>query len=187
MLTAGHCFDKQNNPFGWVTPFRGGQQIEPSEIALNMHVNFNYQIDGRTHALRQEEKFSVQKLVEYRSGNLDYAIIRLAPNENGEIPGAKYNKRQIATEMPEDGEIVTILQHPAGRPKKIEAGTGTTFGDDFATYSDVDTLGGSSGSGVLNSQGLIVAVHTNGGCGPTSGENLALPIRRIASLSDIIE
>jgi Trypsin-like peptidase domain len=192
LLTAGHCFNKQNDPFGWVTPSRivNDQRvfIEPGEIALNMHVNFNFQVDGQTLLLRDATVFPIEELVEYGiPDGLDYAIVRLGQDDSGALPGPRFGIRSVAAALPQDGELVTILQHPAGRPKKVEAGTATTFGDFDVQYADIDTLGGSSGSGVLNTQGELVAVHTNGGCGPTSGSNRALSVRTIASSSDVIQ
>ena len=46
-LSAGHCFDSVNEPDGWQVPKTNGTNdpIQPKEIARNMHVNFNYQVD----------------------------------------------------------------------------------------------------------------------------------------------
>jgi hypothetical protein len=70
----------------------------------------------------------------------------------------------VATSDPGTGAAITIIGHPNAAPKQIEAGTVASFSTNYLRYGNVDTLGGSSGSGVLNSLGQIVGVHTNGGC-----------------------
>ena len=61
------------------------------------------------------------------------------------------------------------MGHPAGVPKRVEAGPALAPSGNLIRYDDIDTQGGNSGSGVLRaSDGRIVGVHTNGGCGPSS-------------------
>lgn len=178
-LTAGHCFDERSS-----APQINGtsQSIPPAEIAANMHVNFNYQFDP-TGRLRPEREFAVIELVEYRLDNLDYAIVRLAGN-----PGDIYGWATISQVDAEEGDMLCIIQHPLGRPKRIEAGPAFHFHDDRLGYDDIDTERGSSGSGILKSpEGVIVGVHTNGGCEPDhTGHNHGYRISSILRASPII-
>ena len=158
-LTAGHCFDQNAN--GWTVPRQNGTNnpIQPNEIATNQHVNFNYQVD-QNGALRTEQSFPILQLLEYRLGGLDYAIVRLGGN-----PGVSFGHANISGLDANIGDTICIIGHPAGLPKRIEAGPVTDFHDTRIGYNDIDTLGGNSGSGILRSfDGLIVGVHTNGGC-----------------------
>jgi V8-like Glu-specific endopeptidase len=184
-LTAGHCFDQSGG--GWIRPVDNttGVTISPAEIATNMHVNFNYQVDP-SGTLRAEQSYPVLNLVEYRLGGLDFAIVQLGGN-----PGATWGTTQIATTDAAPNDMLCIIGHPAGWPKRIEAGpclkvTGTSI-----RYDDIDTLGGNSGSGVLRaSDGLVVGVHTNGGCGPHSpgiGYNFGVAISAIIAQSPTIQ
>ena len=184
-LTAGHCFDQSGG--GWIRPVDNvtGATISPAEIATNMHVNFNYQVDP-AGTLRAEQSYPIQSLVEYRLGGLDFSIVRLGGN-----PGAAWGTTQVATTDAAPGDMLCIIGHPAGWPKRIEAGpclnvTGTTI-----SYNDIDTLGGNSGSGVLRaSDGRIVGVHTNGGCGPSSpgvGSNSGVRITSIIAQSPSLQ
>lgn len=177
-LTAGHCFDQ--NPNGWTVPRQNGTSlpIPSSEIATNMHINFNYQFEPNGSTLRTAESFPVLDLIEYRLGGLDFAIIRLGGN-----PGDTYGFTQISPIDANIGDMLAIIQHPAGVPKRIEAGSLFHFHDTRLGYDNIDTLGGSSGSGVLQeSTGKIVGVHTNGGCStPAIGHNHGL---RISSIKD---
>ncbi len=159
-LTAGHCFDQSGSvPLDNATH----SAISPQEIATNMHVNFNYQVDP-SGTLRAEQSYPVLELVEYRLGGLDFAIVRLGGN-----PGATWGSTKISTGDASSGDMLCIIGHPAGWPKRIEAGPCLDVTGSIIKYDDIDTLGGNSGSGVLRaSDGKIVGVHTNGGCGAAS-------------------
>lgn len=185
-LTAGHCFDQSNG-----VPQDDGQPIPPDEIATSMHVNFNYQVDP-SGDLRQEREFDVVNLVEHRRNGLDYAVVELAGS-----PGSQFGTADLASTDAEQGDALCIIQHPDGLPKKIEAGTATHIharstsgylGADYFGYGDIDTLGGSSGSGILRSpDGKLVGVHTNGGCsGTRSGHNHGVKISDILAASSAL-
>ncbi|MEJ7640550.1 MAG: trypsin-like peptidase domain-containing protein, partial [Singulisphaera sp.] len=180
-LSAGHCFD--SNPPGWVVPRTNGTNnpIPPAEIAQNMHVNFNFQRDPNGN-LRAEQQIAITQLLEHRLGGLDYAIVRLAGN-----PGDAFGTTRLARRDPTIGEMSAIIGHPAGLPKQIEAGPITAVQGNVIRYNDTDTLGGNSGSGVLlNSEGTIVGVHTNGGCAgtnPETGFNIGQRILALRAVS----
>jgi V8-like Glu-specific endopeptidase len=184
-LTAGHCFDQTGG--GWNRPVDNttGAAISPAEIATNMHVNFNFQVDP-TGTLRVEQLFPILNLVEYRLGGLDFAIVRLGGN-----PGATWGMTQVATTDAAAGDMLCLIGHPAGWPKRIEAGPCLNLSGATITYDDIDTLGGNSGSGVLRaSDGRIVGVHTNGGCGPGSpgvGSNSGVRITSIIAQSPTLQ
>ncbi|MCZ6856589.1 MAG: trypsin-like peptidase domain-containing protein [Gemmatimonadetes bacterium] len=158
-LSAGHCFDRTGN--NWQRPLQNGTNdvILPQEIATNMHVNFNYQVDSNG-VLRNEQSFPVLSLVEYRLGGLDFAVVRLSGN-----PGDTFGWTPVSPTDASEGDMLCIIQHPAGVPKRIEAGPLFHLHDSRMGYDSIDTLGGTSGSGILKSpDGNIVGVHTNGGC-----------------------
>lgn len=181
-LTAGHCFD--SNPGGWQVPRIDGTSdpIPPEEIATRMHVNFDYQVDPDGD-LRDEVEFDIVDLVEYRPGGLDVAIVRLAGN-----PGARFGIGAIAADDPDVDDMLAIIGHPAGEPKRIEAGPVFEFDGDRIRYNDIDTLGGNSGSAVWHApSGEIVGVHTNGGCNTDgSGSNFGVRISRIREESPTV-
>ena len=175
LLTAGHCFDQVDDPLGWRVPRVNGTNdlIPPAEIALNMHVDFNYQRDANG-VLRQELRFGVQALVEYRLGGLDFAIVRLTGS-----PADTFGIGVSATGDATEGETVCIIGHPAGMPKRIEAGPISAYSGNQIRYNDIDTLGGNSGSAIWHpSSGTIVGVHTNGGCHDI-GYNYGVRISRL--------
>jgi hypothetical protein len=61
-------------------------------------------------------------------------------------------------------ERLAIIQHPRGRPKVIAEGRYLDSCNQLVFYADLDTLVGSSGAGVLNSQGHLLGIHTDGDC-----------------------
>ena len=180
-LTAGHCFDQTGG--GWQRPRVNGTMniISSAEIAGNMHVNFNYQFDPNGN-LRPAQSFPITALVEYRLGNLDFAVCRLQGN-----PGAVFGTTQISTVDANATDMLCIIQHPAGVPKRIEAGPLLHLHDDRVGYASIDTLGGTSGAGVLGPNGTLVGVHTNGGCSPNAiGHNHGFRITSIINASPTV-
>jgi len=178
-LTAGHCFDQSAN--GWDLPkVNGTNDVIPStEIATRMHVNFNFQVDP-SGTLRPQQEFPVAQLTEYRLGGLDFAILRLTGN-----PHQTFGIGTVATVDAAVNSMLAIIGHPAGVPKRIEAGPLTSFSGNSVQYNDIDTLGGNSGSAIWSSpDGQIVGVHTNGGCTTSgSGSNSGMRISSLLSAS----
>jgi hypothetical protein len=120
-LTAGHCFDRFGG--GWERPSRNNEVISSQEIATLMQVNFNYQIDPSTEKPRPDDRFPIVGLLEYRENGLDYAILQLGRNEQGELPTEKYGTLNLSPQdLTHKGSMLCVIQHPNGNPKKIEAG-----------------------------------------------------------------
>lgn len=61
-------------------------------------------------------------------------------------------------------ERLAIIQHPRGKPKVITEGRYLDSCNQLVYYADLDTLVGSSGAGVLNLQGHLLGIHTDGDC-----------------------
>lgn len=183
MIACGHLFDQTGG--GWERPRQNGTTniITPQEIARNMHVNFNYQVDA-SGTLRAEQSFPIIDLIEYRLGGVDMAICRIGGN-----PGAIFGRTQISPTDAAVSDMICIIGHPAGHPKRIEAGPVTSLSGNFIRYNDIDTLGGNSGSGILRaSDGRLVGIHTNGGCtpaspGPSGGSNYGQRITAVIAAS----
>jgi Trypsin-like peptidase domain len=172
-LTAGHCFDINSN--GWTTPSRrvGNNfvSLTPQEIAPLMHVNFNYQRDAtqcvdpndeRTCPIRTPDIYPIVRLLEYRRGNLDYAIVELGPGANGRFAGDRFPHRifDVTPAVLAQATLLTIIQHPNGVPKRIGAGRQLRISGNSVFYSQIDTLGGSSGAAVIDQAGRVIGVHT---------------------------
>jgi V8-like Glu-specific endopeptidase len=180
-LTAGHCFAQ--DPDGWIVPRIDGTNdpISRTEIALNMHVDFRYQLDASGND-QVPMSVPIIELVEDRLGDQDYAIVRLANN-----PGLTFGLTAIAAADAAPGQMLCIMGHPEGVPKRIEAGPLTKMEANTIQYDDIDTRGGNSGSGILaDPGGQIVGVHTTGGCGVSSGTNRGVRISALLNSSPIL-
>jgi hypothetical protein len=85
-------------------------------------------------------------------------------------------------------ERLAIIQHPRGMPKVIAEGTFLDSCDQLVYYSDLDTLVGSSGAGVLNRQGYLLGVHTEGDCDDEGhGANWGWTARAIVEASPYLQ
>jgi V8-like Glu-specific endopeptidase len=214
LLTAAHCFAQ--NPKGYLTPARrvGSTVVllPPPELAQLMLVEFNYQRDAskcgnpaqpRTCPERRPDVYPIVRLLEYSrpvpnspEDSFDYAIAELGPGLAGEVLGKlpgeryKYLERDSTEVSLQNADMLTIIQHPNGDPKRIAAGqhlgldtTGTKI-----YYSDVDTMEGSSGAAVLDRSGRIIGVHTSGGCDKPAANllNSGVTLKALSEVSDLL-
>jgi len=183
-LTAGHCLDPSNTG-SWKLPHeKGGVELRPAELAREFVVQFRYEVSPDSDAPNSVNSADVLRLEEYRTEGLDYAILRLSGN-----PGMQNGKTRISPRDAQPGARIAILQHPAAAPMKVGAGTVARLRGSTLTYDTIDTLGGSSGAGILDAEtGKLVGVHTNGGCTKTAGgENSGVTIRALTAVSPILQ
>ena len=150
-LTANHCI---------------GADIEED------YVVFNYQND-KNGKIPKEVAYRVLREVE-NGGRLDYSVLEIADD-----PGSTLGYSNMRFSDADNKEKLVIIQHPKGMTKKIDAGPAESIRGNYLYYM-VDTQGGSSGSGVLDTSGDILAVHTNGGCRSAgSGRNSGVRLSKI--------
>lgn len=163
-LTASHCIDRS--------------------VTKDKYAVFNYETKAGSKDLLEQDHYKVTEVVEdgvYGRG-LDYAILKLEG-----APGEKYGFTGVKAYMPKNEHLLTIIQHPRGLPKKIESGPNKGSAGKYMKYADLDTEPGSSGSGVLDKDGYLVGVHTNGGCYSGGGANKGVKMTEILKLSDVIK
>jgi hypothetical protein len=160
-LTAGHCLSPFPPDPSWEVPRIEGsnQPIPSSEIARNMKVEFNYQLDQLGND-RKPEPFPISELVEHvYSVDIDYAIVRLEGT-----PGQRFGVARVSARKVPPGDRICIIGHPQGALKRIGAGVASEYIGNRFYYRDIDTEGGTSGSGILGSpEGPLVGVHIAGG------------------------
>lgn len=157
-LTAGHC-------------------VEPEHTFLQVEMNYQ---DTNSGAPRDIEWFNVTEVVEDEIAGLDYAILRVQGD-----PGLRFGMTTPVARSVDTGTQLAIIQHPAGIRKVIDAGTALSSAGDRLYYGNIDTYGGSSGSGILDDQGNLVAVHAFGGCN-SRGANSGTLIKDIANVSPVL-
>jgi V8-like Glu-specific endopeptidase len=189
-LTAGHCFDVQTS--GWISPSRltNGHLVAlpPTEMAPLMHVNFNYQLDGQTNQIRIPDVYPIVRLIEHRNGSLDYAVVELGTGADGNFPSSRFPQEafDVSSTALSAASMLTLIQHPDGHPKVVGAGTRLTVSGNRISYSDIDTLNGSSGAGIVSETGRLIGVHTNGGCTVGGGANFGVTANAISRVSNTV-
>jgi V8-like Glu-specific endopeptidase len=173
LVTAGHCFIPDYGTSVWPRQNGTSTPITAAQGATEMRVEFNYQLDAAGNP-RTMTVSDITELVEQQPGGSDFALFTVAGT-----PGDTFGRTVVSPFTMKVGDEVALIQHPAGRPKQIHAGPLVTASTSVLEYSDADTLGGSSGSGILNTTtGFLQGVHTGGGCGST-GANSGIPISTI--------
>lgn len=88
----------------------------------------------------------------------------------------------------QSSDLLAIIQHPRGGPKVIAEGQLLGECQGVINYTDLDTVVGSSGAGVLNRQGYLVGVHTDGDCAADgSGANRGWTAASIVQASSYLQ
>lgn len=110
------------------------------------------------------ERFVVDTKPVERDPVLDYAILKVRGS-----PATKYGTIKLAAASAEPGQSMVVVHHPAGRPKVMSRFRCLALaeqGSDQMLKHRCDTMGGSSGSLLVSSEGTIVALHHSGGLIP---------------------
>src|SRR5262249_42484603 len=141
-LSAGHC-----------------------KFANNQTVQFDFQ-NTASGTARTPVSFTVSGVVESQNdGTFDYAIVRLRG-----FPGREFGHATIAAIDPPAGSLLIEIGHPSGKPKRVATGPLPDYkspnGANWLRYQ-IDDNPGSSGSGIMNADGQIVALDTTVGCSTT--------------------
>jgi len=154
VMTAGHCIDTQ-----------------AANTCDKVSVIFNHQEAGGSLPPTSEmPTYDCVEIIDQTLGTGvdnadDYALFMVS----GE-PGETFGYLEVDFRPPVLNEAITIIGHPNLLPQVISAGEVVAVYD-HRTYYDADTAGGSSGSPVLDANGQVIAVHTNGDCTGGGGAN----------------
>ncbi|HET7543417.1 MAG TPA: trypsin-like peptidase domain-containing protein [Polyangiaceae bacterium] len=182
-LTAGHCLDSDDSGAWQLPREKAGIPLSPAQLAREFTVEFRREVAADSHAVGKGDTVEVLRLEEYRLQGVDYAILRLSDH-----PGLRNGVTRISPSDARPGSTIAILQHPAALPMKVGAGPVAHVQDSKIFYDAIDTLGGSSGAGILEaSTGKLVGIHTNGGCTRSGdGENFGVTIAALIAASPMI-
>jgi V8-like Glu-specific endopeptidase len=134
--------------------------VMPSaELLPGALFRFNYQENFNGEAQQPREYRAKVNGLYHANQALDYAVIQL----EGE-PGKEWGWLSLLPRNISKDERVNIIQHPDGQPKQISLQNNFVeyVGGDVVQYV-TSTMGGSSGSPVLNDGWEVVALHHAGG------------------------
>ena len=207
VLTAGHCIsprfwqDERKVRVPVVRDRRGSSRpIRATELARLMQVEFNFQHrylaeTGTFQFASQRDDYLTARVTEVISADyrrettsraVDYALLRIETADDDRrryLEETALGLGRLKYTPPARHDPIAIIQHPGGFEKKIATGQMFALRDWRLYYNDVSTEGGSSGAGVFDAAGRLVAIHTRGGCAAASGANKGMSLQR---LKDVI-
>ncbi|MEL6104396.1 MAG: trypsin-like peptidase domain-containing protein [Planctomycetota bacterium] len=145
VMTAAHVIE----------PFRSSEQA-----ARHVRLRFDYAIleSDPNEGVEYRLEPGVWLIEDGSASNLDYAILKLAPNPDDPRKRLPVELSKSATT---EGHPLMIVQHPDAQPLKLASGVVGEAEDACIRY-EVNTEPGSSGSPCLNIGLQAVGVHTHG-------------------------
>ena len=141
---------------------------------------------GRIQHPGEEDIYDIdQDSIVYRNGGIgnDYAVMKVLPNKvTGALAGDVQGYYNVSFDKPSVGEIIRITGYGLDRndndrnlAQQTHTGEITVAGSrsNASQMNHVaDTMGGNSGSSIINEvTGEVVAIHTHGGCSSRGGSN----------------
>lgn len=195
VLTAAHCFEPigpgiPNYVAGIspITPRKVAGSSSPSDYvdsatnakAMYVQLDFQEKANNQYKVNDSGKQYMIKELVEFKLDDLDFAVVSIE-NPSDTLTTIDVGKKDFTL-----NDKAIIIQHPAGTPKKVDVGNITKFQGVAAMYNNIDTRGGSSGSGVLDKNGVLRAVHVSGGCQFGAG-NWAVRIESILKHSKTLQ
>ncbi|WP_127717567.1 serine protease [Halobacteriovorax sp. HLS] len=141
---------------------------------------------GRIQHPGEEDVYEIdQDSIVYKNGGIgnDYAVMKVLPNKKtGAYAGDVQGSYNVSFEKPNVGDIIRITGYGLDRNDRVrnlaqQTHTGEiTVAGSRSNASQMnhiaDTMGGNSGSSIINEiTGEVVAIHTHGGCSSRGGSN----------------
>lgn len=166
LATAGHCTNLNAMVVQFNVPLS-----DPNGSAIHPHPNYQFAVDmSRTSSTGPGMP------------GTEYGLLQVFPNPNTGLTPYESQKEtlSLASVAPLPGEFVRVtgfgnLSPLSNQPPELNqtmrthAGPVVTSTAGLISYQ-ADTTGGNSGSPVIHDQsGLVVGLHTHGGCSTTAG------------------
>ncbi len=145
---------------GWL--YTNNHVIPTKEVAGVTLAQFNYNEDMGGKLLKSYS-YELDVSTFYTDKALDVTRIKVREIE-GFPPLSHWGQLKLTDEAPNEGDHVTIIQHPAGGPKQIalnENRVTNIYGPNVQYTTDTEP--GSSGSPVFNDNWEVVGIHHSGG------------------------
>jgi V8-like Glu-specific endopeptidase len=142
--------------------------LESADAAADAALEFDYEFDerGRERRARLFQFDPGRLFLNFqREGELDYAVVAVAPGRTGAPPAKGRGHLPLIAQRgkAQNGEPLNLIHHPAGARKRITVRDSRLLGvDDHTLHYSGDTLGGSSGAPVFNDQWEVVGLHFGG-------------------------
>lgn len=180
-ITAGHC-------------------EEVLEIA---EFNTPASVDGKPQASALEDVYEIDQssIVKENAGpGKDWAVFKFKRNEiTGKLPGELQGHYNVSFKTPKRGIELVITGY--GRDTAdadrnfaqqtnsgLLKGVGSIWRGKTVLEHTVDTMGGNSGSSIINSENdEIIGIHTHGGCHSSGGANMGTLISKHSELKAAIK
>jgi len=166
--------------------------FETADDARHAVAEFNYRLDVRG-APMPSTRFQVRPDLYFTSAPppLDYALVAVAPlSQDGALPLTNFGYHRLIEEpgKAREGDWVTIIQHPNGRPRQFAIRENELLKtlDQHLWYAS-DTAPGSSGAPVFNDSFQIVALHHSGVARKKDDQYILLDGRKVDSLDGVPE
>ena len=143
--------------------------INSRRLLSETTVFFNYQKDINDR-IEKSESFELDKDFFYTSADNDWAIVRVAGN-----PVERFGYIDLVSSSVSVDDCVNIIQHPGGEYKQISLYHNVVaYADENRIRYLTDTLPGSSGAPVFDSNWQVVALHHSGGYFPAKNGSKVL-------------
>lgn len=207
VLSAGHCIAHEDYTAKNLKPpavlnADGSHRryFTKEEFAKLLKVDFNFQytfISASNPFVvgKEAQPFSVpvDSLIKARYGYSDgryrdYMVLRLK-RVRDDLGDYALGLRNIDYNYLPSRAPIAVVQHPGGDFKKIATGNLRNTDGPRMFYSNLSTSGGSSGAGIVNKQGKLVGIHSEGGCGnPKLGNaNRGWSVSTVKTILDAIK
>ena len=167
-LTAGHNFDQSGG--GWTRPLQNGTFNTISEIATNMHVNFNFQVDPNG-VLRTEQQFRSWRWSNTVSADSTFRSVVWGN------PAATFGTATVSTTDAVQGETICIMGHPRASPNASRRARSSAAAISCSTTTSIRWVEIQALEFFAPVTG-VVGVHTNGGCNTAGTGQNRVPDRR---------
>ncbi|MBL7826067.1 MAG: trypsin-like peptidase domain-containing protein [Saprospiraceae bacterium] len=161
--------DEAKNKYGTGFLIQGGYLITNNHVigtpeeAAGARIEFNYERDlNGLYKATSQYKLDAS---DFKTSPIkDFDCTRIKVIDGGDNPLSSWGVLEMDSGYkPEEGEGVSIIQHPDGGDKRIALRANEVIGQqDQYLYYTTDTKGGSSGSPVLNKELKVVALHHAG-------------------------
>ncbi|MFN0213456.1 MAG: trypsin-like serine peptidase [Saprospiraceae bacterium] len=136
--------------------FTNHHVISSAEVAKTARLEFNFE-EGKPMTAYQIDSTD---FITSPPTELDFSRVKVI--DRSDMPLSQWGFVEFDTEaLPLVGEDVTIIQHPRGEFKQINADEVISLMNQYLFYT-TETEGGSSGSPVLNKACKVIAIHHAG-------------------------